>query len=266
MKGRHGHIQSRQEQSHQQRQVAQNPQAGGGDEIRPPVLGRGHEPAQIHRCQIAQGQAVYQKPHTPVQKRLGKTIRPLRVLQQRKGRGPGAGDIFLHGGRRDQAVHVDLRQALLHPFHQGWVRQAVDISQGHVGQAPLTDLRFVQPQGRCTQVPPQKAGIGADSLGKGVLWPLDRIFHLRRGGGALFTGLVLKGDGPAAEKHHGKAVDQLQGHGVQVLAGLGDGVVDRAVEGAVTEQVHGLGSGVLEQRLDHVFRDVAAGGQAVDGI
>ena len=266
MKGRHGHVQPRQEQPHQQGQVAQDTQAGGGDEIRPPVLGRGHEPAQIHRCQIAQGQAVYQKPHTPVQKRLGKTIRPLRVLQQRKGRGPGAGDVFLHGGRRDQAVHVDLRQALLHSLHQGRVRQTVNIGQGHIGQAPLPDLRFVQTQRRCAQVPPQKAGIGANRLGKGVLRPFYRVFHLRRGGGALFAGFVLKGNGPIAEKHHGEAVDQLHGNGVQILTGLGDGIVDRAVEGAVTEQIHRLGGGVLKQRLDHVFRDVTAGGQAVDRI
>ena len=115
-------------------------------------------------------------------------------------------------------------------------------------------------------MPPQKTGIGAYRLGEGVLRPFDRVFHLRRGGGALFAGLVLKGNGPAAEKHHGIAIDQLQGHGVQILAGLGHGIIDRAVEGAVTEQVHGLGGGILEQGLDHVFRDVAAGGQAVDGI
>ena len=114
---------------------------------------------------------------------------------------------------------------------------------------------------------PQEACVRADGFRKGVLRAFDGVFDLRRGGRALFSGLVLEGDrARCAEERHGKAVDELVRHIVQVGAGLGHGIVDRRVQRAVVKLLHRPGGAVLHQRLDDIFRDVAAGGQTVDGV
>ena len=58
------------------------------DKIRAPVLGRRHEIAEVDRCEIAQRQAVDEQAGAPLEQGLREAVRPLRVLQQRKGRRP----------------------------------------------------------------------------------------------------------------------------------------------------------------------------------
>ena len=113
----------------------------------------------------------------------------------------------------------------------------------------------------------QQACVRADGLGERVLRTFDGVFHLGRRGRALLTGLVLEGNrARAAEQHDGKAVDELVRNIVQILARLGHGVIDAGVQRTVIERLEAALGAVLHKRLDDVFGNVAAGGQAVDGI
>ena len=77
---RHRHIQPRQQQRRQQRQIPQHPQAGSGDIVDRAVLRRFHKNAEIDRGQIPQRQPVDQQSDLSVQEALAEGIRALGVL------------------------------------------------------------------------------------------------------------------------------------------------------------------------------------------
>ena len=267
MKHRQGDIQPRQQQPQDQGPIAQNPQEGGAEVVPAPILRALHQVAQVRRGQIAQGQAVHQQSHPPLQEPGAEFIRPLRVLNQGKGRLPGTGDVLLHSGGSQEAVHIDLFQAMLHPLHQAKVRQAVNVGHGHIGQAPAAHLGLPKPQGRGAQMAADEAGIGPNRLHEGILGTLDGILHLRGGDAPLLPGFNLKGNGPGpGEENDAEAVDQLQCHSVQVPAGVRHAVINAPPEGRCIERLDGIPPQIIRNGLYHILRGIRPGGQAVDGI
>ena len=116
---------------------------------------------------------------------------------------------------------------MLHPLHQARVRQAVNVGHSHIGQTSAAHLDLPKPQGRGAQMAADEAGIGPNRLHEGILGTLDGILHLRGGDAPLFPGFDLKGNGPGpGEENDTETVDQLPGHGVQVLAGVRHAVID----------------------------------------
>ena len=84
MKGRHRDIEPRQQQAEQQGGIAQHAQ----ERRRDAILRRGHQNSKVDRREIAQRQAVDEQAGAPLEQGLCEAVRPLRVLQQRKGRRP----------------------------------------------------------------------------------------------------------------------------------------------------------------------------------
>ena len=113
----------------------------------------------------------------------------------------------------------------------------------------------------------EQAGVGADGFHEAVLGTLDSVFHLRLARPPLVTGFDLEGNGTGPGKeHHAEAVDQLQGHIIQILACIRHAVVHPTPEGIVIEQGDTVALQVLRQGLEHIFRGISPGGQAVDGV
>ncbi|CDB31305.1 unknown [Firmicutes bacterium CAG:137] len=267
MKSCHSHVKSRQQQAQHQGGVPKHPDGRGGHVVHPPVLWAGHEIAQIRRGQIPQRQTVHQQPHAPGQEPLAELVRPLCVLEQRKGRGPGAGNILLHRSRRQETVNVNGVQPLLHLLHQVRSRQPLNVGNGHIGKAPPPHQGLIQPQLRRAHVPPDEAGVGPHRLGEGVLRPLDGILHLRCGQAPLLPCFHLKGNGShTGEKHHTEAVNQLLRHGIQILAGVGHRVVHLPSQGQIVQLLHSLALEMLRNGPHNVFRRIRPGNQAINHI
>ena len=150
MENGQGYIESRKEQARQQGSKAENTDAGGGKIVPAQILGAVHQAAQIHRGQIAQGQAVHQKAHPPIQKPQAEGVGPLGILEQREGRCPGAGNRFLHRTGGKEVVYINGMQTAFHSLHQIRSGDAVQPGNRHIGQAFAPHLRLVQAQGRCT--------------------------------------------------------------------------------------------------------------------
>ena len=77
---RHRHIQPRQQQRRQQRQIPQHPQAGSGDIVDRAVLRRFHQNAEIDRRQISQRQPIDKQTDLSVQKPLAEGVRTFGIL------------------------------------------------------------------------------------------------------------------------------------------------------------------------------------------
>ena len=156
---------------------------------------------------------------------------------------------------------------MLHPLHQARVRQTVNVGHGHIGQASAAHLGLPKPQGRGAQMAADEAGIGPNRLHEGILGSLDGILHFRGGDAPLLPGFDLKGNGPRPGKqNHAEAVYQLLCHGVQILAGVGHGVVHRPPKGPVIELLHGTAPEVLGDGLEDILRGVSPGHQAVNHV
>ena len=67
MEYRQGNIKPRQQQTEQQGTVAKHPDTGRSDIIPVVILGALHQAAQVHRGQIAQGNAIGQESHPSIQ-------------------------------------------------------------------------------------------------------------------------------------------------------------------------------------------------------
>ena len=267
MKHRQSNIESRQQQADQKRAIAEHTNTGSGNIVPAQVLRAFHQAFQIHRGQISQRQAIHQQSHPTVQQSKAEGIRPFGVLQQRECSSPGPGDVFLHRTGREKAIHINGIQAGFHPLHQFRSSDAVNPGNRHVGQAAAPHLCLVQTQCRSTQVTADQAGIGADGFHQAVLGPFDSIFHLRRRRAPLLSGFNLKSDCPGARKqHHAKTIDQLQGHVIQILAGLRHTVVYTAPKGIFIKLLHTLTHKMLGKGFEHIFRGISPGGQSVDGI
>ena len=155
----------------------------------------------------------------------------------------------------------------LQPPHQLLRRQAPDGNDGHIRQTAPPDDRLIQLQLRCAQMAADEAGVGADRLGKGVLRSLDGVLHLRAGGAALFPCLILKSNGPGPFKQdNAKSIDKLPGRRIKVRADICHGVIDHRLQRPLVQLLHTIPLEILQQRADDEIRNIAAGGQAVNGI
>ena len=81
-----GHIQGRQKQAEDQRQIAQQAQGAGEQKMHPVVPCHLHEFAEAGRQNDAHRQPVHQQTDPAVTEIHGKAVRPLRVQKLRKGR------------------------------------------------------------------------------------------------------------------------------------------------------------------------------------
>ena len=87
--------------------------------------------------------------------------------------------------------------------------------------------------------------------------PFDGVLRLRRRGRTLLVRLVLKGQRPLPEQHHGKAVDEPVERVGQRLAFERHGVIHRGVERAVAQLVHAAAEAVLQKRLDNQLGNIS---------
>jgi len=263
---RHRHIQPRQQQRRQQRQIPQHPQAGGGDIVDRAVLRRFHQNAEIHRREIPQRQPVDKQAHLPVQKTLTEGIRPFGVLQERKGRFTRAGHIFLHARGRQHPIDIDRRQPLLHAPDERRIRQICKEADrdGRLAAKPHGLLH--EAQLRRAQMAAQEARVDAHGLGKGVLRALDRVFRFRRGRAAAGIGLRLEAERRArAGKDDGAvAVQQLVRGVLRRRDPLGHGAVDPCLLRLGEHRLHAAGLHRLHERTQDLLRDIAAGRQPVE--
>ena len=267
MKYRQSDVKSRQNQPQNQGPIPQYPQKGCAEIVPAPVLRAFHEITQIRGGKIAQRQAIHQQPYPSLQKPGTEFIRPLGILDQWESRLSGASNVFLHGGGRQEAVHVDLFQTAPHPLDQRFIRQPLDVGHGHIGQGSPSHLGLPEPQLRGAQMAANQAGIGADGLHEGILGAFDGILHLRGGNTPLFPGLDLEGNGSGSrEQDHAEAVDQLPRHRIQILARVRHAVIDVAQQRLVIERPGRLAGQIVRNGAEHIFRGIPAGGQAVDGV
>ena len=63
-----------------------------------------------------------------------------------------------------------------------------------------------------------------------------------------------------------KAIDQLQGDGIQILARVGNGIIDHSMKGMVVQGLHGIRRQMLRNGLDDEVRCITTSSQTINGI
>ena len=179
VEGHQGDIEPGDKQGGRHAEIAQQEQHRGSHPVEGPVLAGPEELVHGARQQIAEGEAVTQQPHPPLQQPGAEPVRPLGERHQGKG-GPGRiGEVLLQVPCRLHPVDVDGVQLLLYPLHRVRVGDPVQIDHHGRGEGLPSDHMLPDLQLRRPQAAADQGGVGEDGLHKGVPGPLQGGLVLR---------------------------------------------------------------------------------------